>query len=123
MPPPGVAGCEALQREPAALKGAVLADGLQPIGAAGGCEPALGTKQGRYSPLVEADETYEQCCKKPAHFWELGVGNWNWELGGGDRGWRIIVVHYHRCELFCGLCQCALYGVIFGQGRICKDNE
>lgn len=56
MPAPGMAGKEALEGEPAAFEWAMLFDGFQPIGAAGGREAALGAKERRYSPLVKADD-------------------------------------------------------------------
>jgi len=59
MPAPGMAGKEALEGEPAAFEWAMLFDGLQPIGAAGGREAALGAKEWRYSPLVKADDGCE----------------------------------------------------------------
>jgi len=53
-------GKKTLKGHPAAFKGAVFAYSLQAIAATTGCKPALHAKQGRYSALVKANDSYEQ---------------------------------------------------------------
>jgi len=60
MAAPGMAGAEAAEGEPATLERAVLADGLEAIGAAGGGKPAFGPEKRGYGTLVKADDANEQ---------------------------------------------------------------
>lgn len=60
MPSPGMAGAEAAEGEPATLEGAVLADSLEAVGAAGGGKAAFGPEKRRYGTLVKADDADEQ---------------------------------------------------------------
>ena len=56
MPSPWMAGAEAAEGEPATFEGAVLADGLEAVGAAGGGKAAFGPEKRGYSTLVKADD-------------------------------------------------------------------
>jgi hypothetical protein len=56
---PGMAGEKAFECQPATFKGTIFFYGFESVGAAGGCEAALGPKERRYSPLVEADDCNE----------------------------------------------------------------